>query len=416
MSTHLEHGNLLIQQERFEMAEQAYRQHLAEEPNDGLAHSQLAMSLLGQKRPDDALAAAREGVGLLPDFSYSHYVLGEILLELKKVKEAEEAAREAMSLDPEDPDLPALLAQIFQVRRNWKSVLEFAEQGLALDPEHIACNNFRAHALQMLNRHDEAGVTLESTLDHAPENPWTHANQGWNFLRQGDHQTAIQHFKESLRIDPGNEYARQGIIEALKARSVIYRPILAYFVWCSRLSEGGRWGVIIGAWLLFKFARGALGGNEALRPLLIAVIAGYMLFVLTAWAGQSIFNTTLWFHPLGRHALNRDEKRASILCSTCLFAGLAFLGCALTKIGSTACYYWAGLFPFLCIPIASAYNVEKPSKRRIGLAIFFIFAGLAIRGSVSDLLNQSIEPHGTFGMCAVGLAIFTWISAFILRD
>ncbi len=50
--------------------------------------------------------------------------------------------------------------------------------------------------------------TLGSALANDPENALTHANQGWALLHRGDHERALEHFREALRIDPELEWAR----------------------------------------------------------------------------------------------------------------------------------------------------------------------------------------------------------------
>ena len=93
-------------------------------------------------------------------------------------------------------------------------------------------------ALVQLGRKDEAQQTLGSALANDPENALTHANQGWALLHRGDHAKALEHFREALRIDPELDWARAGIVEALKARHLIYRVMLRFFLWMGRQSQG----------------------------------------------------------------------------------------------------------------------------------------------------------------------------------
>ena len=106
-------------------------------------------------------------------------------------------------------------------------------------------------ALVQLGRKDEADHTLGSALANDPENALTHANQGWAFLHRGDHERALEHFREALRIDPELDWARIGIVEALKARYLIYRFMLRFFLWMSRKGTAARWVILLG----FVFGR-----------------------------------------------------------------------------------------------------------------------------------------------------------------
>jgi hypothetical protein len=57
----------------------------------------------------------------------------------------------------------------------------------------------------VLGRKGEAGSTIDGTLSREPENSFSHANKGWTLLEQGRRKEALAHFRESLRLEPGNE-------------------------------------------------------------------------------------------------------------------------------------------------------------------------------------------------------------------
>src|SRR6185295_5916341 len=78
---------------------------------------------------------------------------------------------------------------------------------------------------------------------------------GWALLHAGDAKRALEHFREALRLDPELEFARAGVVEALKARNPIYRVMLLYFLWMARLSGRTRWGIILGGYFGFRMLR-----------------------------------------------------------------------------------------------------------------------------------------------------------------
>src|SRR5206468_3894993 len=137
-----------------------------------------------------------------------------------------------------------------------------AEQGLQLDPEHVGCANLRAMAMVKLGRKAEAGATIDAALAKNPDNALTHANQGWTLLEKGDAKKALEHFCEALRLDPENAWARHGIVEALKARNLIYAVMLKYFLWMSKLSRQAQWAII----LIGYFGNQMLGSMARTNP------------------------------------------------------------------------------------------------------------------------------------------------------
>src|SRR3712207_7475219 len=53
-----------------------------------------------------------------------------------------------------------------------------------------------------------------------------HANRGWQEAHRGNYEQAMAHFREALRIDASLEWAREGVVEVLKARNPVYRVML----------------------------------------------------------------------------------------------------------------------------------------------------------------------------------------------
>ena len=67
----------------------------------------------------------------------------------------------------------------------------------------------------------------------------------------------------------------------MKARNPVYRALLAYFLWMSRLSGGQRWGVIIGGYLAAQVIPGAM--------------VVYLPLVILTWGGQLVLQPSSCF-------------------------------------------------------------------------------------------------------------------------
>jgi Tfp pilus assembly protein PilF len=115
---------------------------------------------------------------------------GLMLFEQLRFELAETEFRGDLAEDPQNAISHALLT------------FRLTERGLERSPEDVPCTNMRAMALVRLNRRDEAGATIATALARNPEIAFSHANQGWTLLHQGDHRRAIEHFREALRLDP----------------------------------------------------------------------------------------------------------------------------------------------------------------------------------------------------------------------
>jgi tetratricopeptide (TPR) repeat protein len=271
-----------------------------------------------------ATRAAEDAVALSPDVPFTHYALAYVLYHRDHLQEAETVIGQALELAPWDADYYSLLASIRFDRRHWPAALEAAEQGLALDAEHDGCANLRAMALVKLGRRAEAGATIGDALSRDPDNALTHANQGWTLLEQRQPDKALEHFREALRLEPNLEWAREGIVEALKARHWLYRQMLRYFLWMRRLSGRAQWGVVLGLVVAQNVLGSALPPEAA--PLGRVLFWCLIVFALLTWTADPLFNLLLRLNRFGRLALSRQQIWASNLVGLCLLLALLALG------------------------------------------------------------------------------------------
>jgi tetratricopeptide (TPR) repeat protein len=328
---HFERARLLIEQGRFDMAEQDLRLMLAEAPEFAFGHSLLALCLLERKAYQEATDEAQQGVHLAPDEGQSYYFLALVYARRNHLDEAERILEEAIALDPHNDGYFALFASVKFQKKDWHGALNAAEQGLAIDPVNVECLNIRAMAQVKLGRKVDAAETIQAALAKAPDDSGTHANLGWTLLESGDRKQALHHFREALRLDPQNDWARSGIVETLKARNIVYRLMLTYFLWMSKLSSGAQWGVIIGAWVAIQILKAVSRNNPEMTVWVQPLVWLYFAFVVLTWIADPLFNLMLRLSRDGRLALSREEIVASnwigsfiLLALICFVFGLIY--------------------------------------------------------------------------------------------
>ena len=253
-NANFQRGVLLYQQDRYQDAIAEFRQQLLQD-EDFLAHGYLALCLSELEQFDEATEHARQAIHLAPDESFGHYAYARVMIDRKRLEEARLAILEAIRLDPYEASYFAILASLEMQKSRWREALEAANQGLEIEPEHVWCTNLRAQALVKLGDRAGAAAAMGEALARKPDDAYTHANQGWALLHAGQPRQAQEHFREALRLDPGLDWARSGIVESLKARNFVYRWMLAWFLWMSRLSPQGRWGLVMGVFFGQRFVR-----------------------------------------------------------------------------------------------------------------------------------------------------------------
>jgi len=335
MHPQLQRAQMLLSQGRTEMAETELRQVLVTDPNDAFAHTLLAACLLDQKQYDEATEEAGQAIHLSPDEAFAHYMMGQVMYHRNRFDEAQQAAESAIALDPYDPDYFALMAAIAMERYQWQEALDAAEQGLDAEPDHVRCVNLRAMALTKLGRGREAEQSMDVALQNAPENAYSHANKGWTHLHQGRPKDAMVHFREALRLEPDLEFARAGIVEAMKARNPIYRWLLAFFLWLSSFSPRVQMLLVLGVVFGQRVLASVAESVPALQPLLPLIVFGYLGFVWMTWCGPMLFNLILRFDRFGRLVLSDKERLQSSIVGVYLLVALGWVVAAIVSAEPT---------------------------------------------------------------------------------
>jgi tetratricopeptide (TPR) repeat protein len=277
-------------------------------------------------------------------------------------------------------------------------MLDAARQGLAIDPDDDACANFQAMALTKLGRQSDADATIERALERNPENAYTHANRGWTLLEQGDHPRALDHFREALRIDPTLDWARQGIVEALKARYFLYRVMLKFFFWMSRLSTGVQWGIIIGGLVGQRVLNNLAANNPPLRPFVWPILGAYFAFVLMTWLASPLFNLLLRLNRYGRLALSREQVATSNWVGSMLVAAFACVAGALACFLAEQLLFAAGIgllglvFVLVTLPLSTIFVCDVGWPRTIAILMTVALAGLGV-APAALLLAAAVAPQ-----------------------
>jgi tetratricopeptide (TPR) repeat protein len=361
MSQHLQYGILLYQQDRYAQAEQELRLAVAEDPGDPIPHAFLAACLAAQGQLDPAEAEAREAVRTGPDEPFAHAVLAEVFFKRNRPAEAERAARESLRLNPLDAGKHGLLAGILHDRGNWRGALRAAEEGLSHQPDHAGCAAVRTMALLKLGRTAEAAAVAADTLRDRPDDALAHCARGWALLEDRRPSEALTFFREALRIDPSLEWARSGLIEALKARYWLYRQMLGFFLWMGRLSPAARWGVVIGLFLLQQALGTIADKAPGARPLVLPVLFTLVGFVLLSWLAGPLFNLLLRLNRFGRYALSPDQRRQSHWVAGLIVLGLAalLLWAVSDLLLMVFAFFTALTCLFLLVPVSSVFTVPR---------------------------------------------------------
>ncbi|MEX0966365.1 MAG: tetratricopeptide repeat protein [Bacteroidia bacterium] len=399
---------LLLEQGRYVQAEQELRNVLAGHPENAGGLTLLAIALSEQKRLDEAEALVNRAIALDPADAHVHYVKAQIFYKQDKDQEAEKEIREAIRLNPENAHYYGILAAVLLDRKEYEDALKAAERGLAIDADHLTCLNLRSTILIKMNRKAQAFESIDRALHMDPENAMSHTTYGWNHLEKGNHRQALHHFQEALKREPNSEFARSGMVQALKARYLIYRLMLKYFFWISNQKRGMQWAIIIGFYVIFKVLRTFMDKNPEWTPVLLPLIILYIIFALSTWFISPLLNLILRFNSYGRYVLSHEERMASHFTAVALVAGIAgAFGFVATQASGFAALGIYGLT--MMVPLSQFYLQAKKNKQLM-LRAFIVLLGIIGAVGVAAFFAGHPAADRIAIVYGVGFFAFQWIA------
>ncbi|GAB3287683.1 tetratricopeptide repeat protein [Hymenobacter tenuis] len=389
---------LLLRQGRAAQAEQELRRILHNEPNDALAHAWLGMALLDQNQLTEGQQHIETSIGLSPEFDFAYYLLSLAHQRQHRLSEAQQAIEQALALDPTDSNYHHTLGLIRFQRGQWEGALRAAEMGLAYDPEHVDCLGLRGRCLARLGHAQDAADSLQTALRYDPDDAGTHADAGWVALEAGRHRQALEHFRDALRRQPTSNYAREGLVESLKARYWVYRAFLRFTVWTEKLSGGKQQLLFIGLYVLVRF-----------MPVLLPL---YLLLVFMSWFADPMFNGLLLLNTYGRHALSEAQRRQALAFAVVLVNALGLLAVsAIWSIGWLDATGW-GLLGSL-FPLVVALRPRIAARpRNWAITTVVVLVGLGLLGSAISLWAPGASAYTVvLGLLLLVLVVYTWTMA-----
>ena len=281
----------------------------------------------------------------------------------------------------------------------WQAALQATQTGLSFDAEHAGLHSLQARALARQGHREQASQAARSALGYGSESSSIHAQAGWVALETNRSQEALGHFQEALRLNPTSDFARSGLVEALKARYWVYRTFMRFMYWTNSLDAGVRRGLFLGVWVVARFVR-------PLLPL-------YLAFAYFSWFSDVLFESLLRFNRYGRYALSEAQRRHSNHFLALLGVGVLATVGALVRPGLAGLHILGLvalglLFPLVGTERLSHQPTQQARSRWAGWALAatgLLAAGLAALGLGGG-------AGGTlFLVFLVGTLAYTWVFA-----
>ncbi len=284
----LKRAEVLIDQERYDLAEKELRKLLAENPENADVVANLVRTLAAAAKNTEAQEWALKLLALDPNRSYFYYLAAFVEVRLLRLDQAEAHIRRAIELEPDWAMNFEVLSRIYQHRGKYEEGLQHANEGLRLEPDHIDCLDARAFSLAMLGHQAEARQTMDHALSLEPENPYLRRDIGVALSHLGDYHAAETHLRETLRLDPTSQDAKNQLYKTVLKKHRQHNRIYGI---AQRVNNIPRWIPV--KWLVYSTVATvllAIFDNEQMIPG-ASVIGKIALFVLLLFLGGYIF----WF-------------------------------------------------------------------------------------------------------------------------
>ncbi len=407
MSSHYTRGEQLYNLGKYKEALKLFKDSLTEDPDDFYAKYHLALCYYHLDKIELLKVTSQSLLSNYPDSDEAHYLYSIYFFEVDDYETSIKHINKAIEIEPYEAVYFGQKAICLINKKNFKEALKYANQGLSINPKEPICLNSRTTALTKLNRKEEAYESLQNTLSENPEDYFTHANAGWTNLELGKHKQANIHFKEALQKDPNNKYAREGMLESIKAKNFVYRTFLKYAFWIRNKNSNFQWGFIIGLYLLYRFSSRLINnlGYDFLIPI-IAIL--YFVFVLGSWIITPASNSILLFNNYSKYLLNTKDKIAAITF-------ISLLSISLINITG---YYVLNIESLLFLGISSLSSIiplthsiqvsKKPLKNLAFLYGIIIF--------ITGIYNLIYPGNISFIVPIIMFAIYTWTHEFLNQE
>ncbi len=248
MGKHLDRAEIPIEQNRYDLAEVAARQEIAENPDSERGYSTLALCLVSQhKLARETLDLINYALSLNAENDWNHYLLAMYWCDLCDFDRARLAIETAIELDPNSEHYFYLLAFIlfaqgeskfegkarsffnlsflhesYFIRSELEPVFTPIEQSLALNPEYLPTLNLLTRLLIRIGKNRQALNSSLSALSIDPNDEDAHDLHGQILTKNGKYSAAVESFKSALSIDPTLTSAKKGLLEAMRSQYWFY--------------------------------------------------------------------------------------------------------------------------------------------------------------------------------------------------
>ena len=208
-------ANAFAQSKSWDEAIAAYRKVLGLEPNDAVAHYDLALALKYKGETKQAAEEFESAVRLKPGWCEAHFGLGATLYEVQDQAGALKELRKTVACEPSNAEAHRYLAHVYSDQNDFSGAERELNRAVTLEPS--AETHFELGEVEgRLGKLDAAAVQFRTALRLDPKLARAYVMLGITLRRQGDHKGAWANFRRAVELDPTDANAQYNLGMELK--------------------------------------------------------------------------------------------------------------------------------------------------------------------------------------------------------
>ena len=224
--------NHFLSSGQWQRAKEVLETLLSTQPESAWLHHRMGITLYNLGDYKGSEVHYKKTIATQPDFADAYNGLAHLYLAMGRTGTAEDNIRKALSLDPEDEDNWIIFGHLSLHFQDPHKAIECANKALELDPDNLGARDILTRARAELGDHQKITPhqqiqEYQQILELAPENDLAHSRIGSVYFNElKDYESAEQHFRSAIKLDPDDKDNQKLLVLALRKRDPILR-----FLW-----------------------------------------------------------------------------------------------------------------------------------------------------------------------------------------
>jgi tetratricopeptide (TPR) repeat protein len=180
---------------------------IAKSPNNSSFYDLLGTALFHNKKDLSGAEAALEKSATLDKHNSDALLkLCQVRAAKGEIDQAIATAQQAMKDNPREPNLYVLMGKLYESKSEWKKAEDAYQNALALNSQDALASNNLAKVMLQTGGNLDVALSLAQTARRGMSESVNVADTlGWIYYQKGAYNSAIQMFREALRLGEKNK-------------------------------------------------------------------------------------------------------------------------------------------------------------------------------------------------------------------